>query len=172
MVTSGQGRGLTNPVVRISMKRYTLHFSQWHDLYYVIETEFGRGRVIYAHAWRMCAQYVAELHQSQLSLGEGAETCPDIQSITAMTQRNALFPCPAIDASQRPFGKAPLTIRNRPLRSRSRTLPRSVESHFRWSALRFVRRFRRRLARVLRHSLREHDLRPGRDLPPLIESRC
>lgn len=173
-MTAGRVCGLTSSSVRVSMNRYSIHFSSWHDLYYLIETEpSGRGRVVYAHAWRMCAQYVAERHESRLCHAEPGEACADLQSITAMTPRNALFPCPAMDASQRgPFGKARLTIRSRPLHSRSRTLSQSVESHFRWSALRFVRRFRVRLARVLRHSFREHDLRPGRGLPPLIESRC
>ncbi len=76
---SGTGRGSANPLVRIPMKGYSLHFSSWHDLYYVIETQSGRGRVVYAHAWRMCAQYVAERLQSEQSLEEGAATRPDIQ---------------------------------------------------------------------------------------------
>ncbi len=61
------------------MKLYSVHFSSWHDLYYVIETQSDRGRVVYANAWRMCAQYVAERLQCEQSLGDAAGTCPDIQ---------------------------------------------------------------------------------------------
>ena len=136
------------------MNRCSVHYSSAHDLYYVIETEpSGRGRVVYAHAWRMCAQYVAERQQSLLSQGEGAGSCPDIQTITALTKRNALFPSPAIHSS------------------RSRAFPQSVQSHFGWCVL-LVRRFRRRIARLLRHSLREHDPRPGRDPRPLVDTGC
>ena len=147
------------------MKCYSVHFSPWHELYYVIETESGRGRTIYAHAWRMCAQFVAECHQSQLSEAGGAGTSPDIQNITAMTQPNALFPCLTTDTFQhRPFGNA------RRLRGRSPTFTQSVESQFAWSVF-LVRRFRRRLARLLRHSLRKHSLPPGCDVPAVLESR-
>lgn len=126
------------------MNRYNVHFSSAHDLYYVIETEpNGRGRIVYAHAWRMCAEYVAECHVSQLRQGNGGGPCPDIHDITAMTQRNALFPRPATDAAQRQPGGSG------------------------WPALRrLVRLSRRRLARHFRHSTRAHHL------PPLIESGC
>ena len=170
-MTSGQSSGLTNPLVRISANRYSVHFSSAHDLYYVIETETdsGRGRVVYAHAWRMCAQYLASRHES-LAQGAEAETASDIQNLTALTQRNALFPCPATEAApRRPFGNGPLVIRNRLLRSRSRRLPQPGESHLRWAS-RLLRRSRRRLTRLLPHSLRGHNLRPGRDLRTLIES--
>jgi hypothetical protein len=125
------------------MNRYNVHFSSSHDLYYVIETEpSGRGRIVYAHAWRMCADYVAERHEAQLRQGEKGP-CPDIQEITAMTQRNALFPCPAMDAAERQAGGRG------------------------WLALRrLVRLSRRRLARHFRHSTR------AQSLPPLIESGC
>ena len=126
------------------MKAYSLHFSSWHDLYYVIETQSDRGRVVYAHAWRMCAQYVAERLQFEQSLGEGAGTCPDIQDMLATTQPNALYRCSATDA-----------VQPRPLGRMGRAL---------------LSRFRRRVTRLLPHSLRGHDVRTARELRPLIES--
>jgi hypothetical protein len=132
------------------MKAYSLHFSSWHDLYYVIETQSDRGRVVYAHAWRMCAQHVAERLQFEQSLGEGPGTCPDIQDMLATTQPNALYRCSATNAAQpRPLGKV------------GRALLR-----------RFLGRFRRRVTRLLPHSLRGRDVRTARDLRPLIESKC
>ncbi len=144
---SGTGRGSANPLVRIPMKGYSLHFSSWHDLYYVIETQSGRGRVVYAHAWRMCAQYVAERLQSEQSLEDGAGTRPDIQDMLATTQPNALYPYPATDAAQpRPFGKVGRAL-----------------------LMRFLWRFRRRLTRLLPHCRRGRDVRTAHDLR-LIES--
>jgi len=126
------------------MNRYNVHFSSSHDLYYVIETEpSGRGRIVYAHAWRICADYVAECHVSRLRQGEKGGPCPDIQEITAMTQRNVFFPCSAMDAAQRAPGRRG------------------------WLALRrLVRLSRRRLARSFQHSTR------AQSHPPLIESGC
>jgi hypothetical protein len=130
----------------VSMKGYSLHFSSWHDLYYVVETQSGHGRVVYAHAWRMCAQYVAERLQSEQSLAEGAGTCPDIQDMLATTQPNALYRCPATDAAQpRPLGKVGRAL---------------------------LSRFLRRATRMLPHSLRGRDIRTARDPRPLIESNC
>jgi hypothetical protein len=123
------------------MKGYSLHFSSWHDLYYVIETQSGHGRVVYAHAWRMCAQYVAERLQSAQSLAEGAGTCPDIQDMLATTQPNALYRCPATDAAQpRPLGEVGRAL---------------------------LSRFLRRATRMLPHSLRGRDIRTARDPRPL-----
>jgi hypothetical protein len=132
------------------MKRYSLHFSSWHDLYYVIETQSERGRVVYAHAWRMCAQYVAERLQSEQSLAEGAGACPDIQDMLATSQPNALYRCSATDAAQpRPLGKVGRSLLNR-----------------------LLRRLRRRATRMLPPSLRGRDVRTARDPRPLIESNC
>jgi hypothetical protein len=132
------------------MKLYSVHFSSWHDLYYVIETQSDRGRVVYANAWRMCAQYVAERLQCEQSLGDAAGTCPDIQDTLATTQPNALYRCSATDAIRpRPFGRVGRVLQSR-----------------------FLRRFRRRVTRLLPRSLRGGDVRTAREVRPLIESRC
>jgi hypothetical protein len=150
------------------MSRYRVHFSQAHDLYYVIETQSDRGRIIYAHPWRMCAEYVAERHQSQLSHEDGDE-CPEIQDLLSMTQPNALFPSPAGDASsRRTFGGARLAIRDRTPRGRNRTEPESVQNHFARSVLRSVRCSLRLVARRLRHAIRSQKLGPHHDLSALI----
>jgi hypothetical protein len=122
------------------MRLYSVHFSSWHDLYYVIETQSDRGRVVFAHAWRICAQYVAERLQSEQSLEEGAGTCPDIQGMLATTQPNAPYRSSATGALRQP----------RPFERVGRVL---------------LGRFRRRLSRLLPHSLRSqgvsHSPRPA-----------
>ncbi len=135
------------------MKTYSVHFSPWHQLYYVIETEATRGRVIYAHAWRMCAQYVAD-RQGDLARGEADGKTADSPDVMALTEPNALYPRSASGAARRQsFGPA-----------RSQTASRRLERRSGWSGLRTLRRFRLRLTRLLALSTRRHDRRTTHDL--------